>query len=76
MINSLKLFFWDNMARGSLQMLNGYRSHQLVFSKKLIIPNIMKDTLSALEGTSSEILTNLVDALHAARNVFIQTELS
>lgn len=74
-VNSQTLLSWANMARNSLQMWNGYSSHQLVFGENPNLPNIMNDTLPALEGTtSSEIFAQHLNALHAARKVFIQTE--
>ena len=66
---------WANMAKNSLQMWNGYRSHQLVFEENPNLPNIMNDNLPALEGTtSSEAFAKHLNALHAARKIFIQTE--
>ena len=69
------LLSWANMARNSLQMWNGYSSHQLVFGENPNLPNIMNDHLPALEGTtSSEVFAKHLNALHAARKIFIQTE--
>ena len=63
------------MARNSLQMWNGYSSHQLVFGQNPNLPNIMSDTLPALQGsTSSEVFAQHLNDLHAARVGFIQTE--
>ena len=63
------------MAKNSMQMWNGYSSHQLVFGENPNLPNIMNDNLSALEGkTSSEVFAKHLNALHAARKKFIQTE--
>ena len=73
--NSQTLLSWANMARNSLQMWNGYSSHQLVFGENPNLPNIMNDNLPALEGsTSSEVFAKHLNALHAARKIFIQTE--
>ena len=52
-INSQTLLSWANMASNSLQMLNGYSSHQLVFGKNPNLPNIMNNKLPALQGTTS-----------------------
>ena len=50
------LLCWANMARHSLQMWNGFSSHQLVFGQNPNLPGIMTDKLPALEGkTSSEV---------------------
>ena len=74
-INSQTLLSWANMARNSLQMLNGYSSHQLIFLENPNLPNIMNNKLPALQGTtSSEVFAEHLNALHAARKTFIQTE--
>ena len=74
-VNSQTLLSWANMARNSLQMWNGYSSHQLVFGENTNLPNIQSNTLSALEGTtSSEIFAQHYSALHGARKPFILTE--
>jgi len=74
-VNSQALLCWANMARNSLQMWNGFSSHQLVFGTNPNLPNIMKNTLPALDGcTSSEVFAKHLNALHDARKVFIQTE--
>ena len=74
-VNSQTLLSWANMARNSLQMWNGYSSHQLVFGENPNLPNIMSNTLPALEGTtSSEVFAQHLNALHGARKAFIQTE--
>ena len=74
-LNSQTLLLWANMARNSLQMWNGYSSHQLVFGENPNLPNIMNNNLPALQGTtSSEVFAKHLNALHAARKAFIQTE--
>ena len=74
-MNSQTLFSWANMARNSLQMWNGYSSHQLVFGENPNLPNIMSDNLPAMEGTtSSEVFAKHLNALHAARKIFIESE--
>ena len=74
-INSQTLLSWANMARNSLQMWNGYSSHQLVFGENPNLPNIMNNKLPALQGTtSSEVFAQHLNALHAAHKAFIQTE--
>ena len=46
----------------------------LFFGENPNLPNIMKDNLPALEGsTSSEVFAKHLNALHAARKIFIQT---
>ena len=72
---SQALLSWANMARNSLQMLNDFSSHQLVFGKNPNLPGIMSDKLPALEGTtSSEIFAQHLNTLHEARRAYIQTD--
>ena len=74
-INPQTLLSLANMARNSLQIWNGFSSHQLVFGENPNLPNLMNDNLPALEGTrSSEVFARHLNTLHAARRVFIQTE--
>ena len=74
-MNSQTSLSWANMARNSLQMWNGYSSHQLVFGENPNLPNIMSDNLPAMEGTtSSEVFAKHLNALHAARKIFIESE--
>jgi hypothetical protein len=69
------LLCWANMARNSLQMWHGFSSYQIVFGKNPNLPNIMTDKPPALEGvTTSEVLAKHLNALHAARRAFIQSE--
>ena len=73
--DSKTLLSWANMARNSLQMWNGFSSHQLVFGKNPKLPGIMTDKLPALEGvTQSENFAKHLNALHDARKAYIQTE--
>ena len=74
-VNSRTLLSWANMARNSLQMWNGYSRHQLVFRENPNLPNIMSNTLPALERTtSSDFFAQHLNALHGARKAFLQTE--
>ena len=69
------LLSWSNMAKNSLQNVYGYSPHQLVFGCNPNLPNIMTNGLPALEGkTQSEIFAMHLNALHASRRAFIQTE--
>lgn len=69
------LLSWANMAKNSLQMWHGFSSYQLVFGKNPNLPNIMTDQPPALEGlSSSEILVQHLNGLHAARRAFIESE--
>lgn len=74
-VNIETLLAWANMARNSLQMWNGFSSHQLIFGQNPNLPNIMKADLPALEGsTSSETLSKHLNTLHEARRAFILSE--
>lgn len=69
------LLCWANMAKNSLQMWHGYSSYQIVFGKNPNLPNIMTENVPALVGsTSSEILAEHLNALHAARRAFVESE--
>lgn len=71
------LLSWANMAKNSLQMWNGFSSHQLIFGQNPNLPGILKDALPSLEGTtSSEKFAKHLNALHKARNAFMETEAS
>jgi hypothetical protein len=71
-VNLQTLLSWANMARNSLQMWNGYSSHQLVFGQNPNIPNIMSENLPALQGTtSSEAFAKHLNVLHATLRAFI-----
>lgn len=70
------LLSWANMARNSLQMWNGYSSHQLVFGRNPNLPNLLTNSgPPALVGTtSSENFAKHLNALHETRKAYIQTE--
>ena len=51
--DSQTLLCWANIARNSLQMWNGYSSHQLVFGQNPSLPGIVTDRLPALGGTTT-----------------------
>ena len=56
---------------------HGFSSYQLVFGRNPNLPNVMTNQLPALDAsTSSEILATDLNALHAAREAFIQSESS
>ncbi|CAG2239162.1 unnamed protein product [Mytilus edulis] len=74
-VESGTLLSWANMARNSLQMWNGFSSHQLVFGKNPNLPNLMHAQLPALEGTTgSEAFAKHLNTLHETRKAYIQTE--
>ena len=58
-------------------MWHGFSSYQLVFGQNPNLPNIMTDNPPSLHGsTTSEVLATHINALHAARQAFIQSESS
>lgn len=73
--NEKSLLKWANMARNSLQMWNGFSSHQLVFGVSPNLPNILTDNIAALDGTtSSKTFAEHLNYLHECRKAFIATE--
>ena len=69
------LLKWALLAKNSLAMWNGYSSHQLVFGQNPNLPNILQARIPALdEFTSSETFAEHLNALHSAREGFIQSE--
>ena len=69
------LLKWAILAKNSLAMWNGYSSHQLVFGQNPNLPNILQARIPALDDfTSSETFAEHLNALHSAREGFIQSE--
>ena len=69
------LLSWANVSRDSLQMWHGFSSYQLVFGRNPNLPNVMSDKRLTFTGpTTSETLEKHLNALHAARKSFIETE--
>ena len=69
------LLRWANMARNSLQMSNGFSSHQLVFGNNPNLPNIMNAKPPALEETTgSEIFAKHLNIMQKARQAYITAE--
>ena len=68
---------WAVNSKNCLQMVSGYSPYQLVFGRNPRLPNVMDDSLPALEGTTiSETLATHLNAMHASRKAFMQTESS
>ena len=66
---------WANMVRNSMQMYQGYSSHQLVFGINPNLPNILQDRLPAMsENTSSDVLAKHLNLLRANREAFIKSD--
>ena len=73
--DSQTLLCWANTARNSLQMWDGFSSHQLTFGKNPNLPGMMTDKLPARNGTtSSEAFAQHLNVLLEARKACIQTE--
>lgn len=72
------LLAWAINAKNSLQMHHGYSSYQLVFGKNPNLPNFMTARKPGLDGVaiSSDTLRTHLDALHKARQAFIESESS
>ena len=68
---------WAVSAKNALHNAHGYSPNQLVFGKNPNLPSLLNDKLPALEGVStSEIVANNLNAMHAARKSFIESEAS
>jgi len=73
--NCQTMLCWANMARNSLQMWNGYSSHQLVFGINPNLPGVMTDQVPAFDGvTSSETFAKHLNVLHTSRKAYIESE--
>ena len=69
------LLKWACMAKNSLQIYEGFSSHQLVLGRNPNLPNVMSSSPSSLETTStSEKFTKHINSLHATWEAFIQSE--
>ena len=66
---------WANMARNSMQMYQGYSSHQLVFGINPNLPNILQDKPPSMnENTSSDVFAKHLNLLRANREAFIKSD--
>ena len=64
---------WATAARNSLKYINGFSPNQMVFGKNPNFPVTLDSNLSALEGvTSSQVAADNLNAMHAARQAFMQ----
>ena len=74
-MNPEMALIWATSAKNTLQMNNGFSSHQLVFGKNPKLPSALTDSLPALEATtSSESIAEHIKAMHTARRAFIASE--
>lgn len=68
---------WAVSAKNSLQNVHGFSPNQLVFGRNPNFPSVMHDQLPALEGkTTSEVVSDNLNAMHSARKAFIASEAS
>ena len=66
---------WAVCAKKALHNCYGYSPNQLVLGKNPNFPSVLIDNPPALEGhTSSEIIANHLNAMHAVRAAFIKSE--
>ena len=68
---------WAVSAKNALHNYYGFSPNQLEFGKNPNFPSVLTDKPPALEEkTSSEIIANHLNAMHAARKAFIEAEAS
>ena len=68
---------WALAAKNSLHNVHGYSPYQLVYGRNPNIPSVLTDKLPALEGcTRSDIVGKHINALHASRKAFAESECS
>ena len=68
---------WAISAKNTLHSVHGYSPNQLVFGRNPNQPGLLNDKLLALEGVStSEVVADNLNAMHAARKQFIECEFS
>ena len=66
---------WAIPAKNSLKIVHGFSPNQLVFGSNPNFSNAMNNVPPALEGkTTSQIVAENLNAMHAARQAFIQSE--
>ena len=68
---------WGVSAKNALKNVHGFSPNQLVFGRNPNFPNVFDNELPALERrTTSEIVANNLNAMHAARQQYIKSECS
>ena len=68
---------WSVAAKNALKNVHGFSPNQLVFGRNPNIPTVLNSKPPALEGTtSSELIAEHLNAMHASRKAFIQAEAS
>ena len=68
---------WSVSAKNSLKNVHGFSPNQLVFGRNPNVPTVMNGKPPAHEGTtSSELIAGHLNAMHAARKSYIESEAS
>ena len=68
---------WCLAAKNSLKNVYGFGPNQLVFGKNPNMPSLCEGNLASLQGkTSSQVIAENLNAMHAARKAFIENEAS
>ena len=68
---------WAVAGRNSVKNVNGFSPNQLVFRENPNFPTALNSKLPALVGLSfSRAVANNINAMHTARQAFIQSESS
>ena len=67
---------WCLNAKNSLQNVHGFSPYQLALGQNPLLPAVLNDKPPALTPTSSDIIHANLNALHAARSAFIESERS
>ena len=68
---------WSVAAKNALKNVHGFSPNQLVFGRNPNIPTVFNSNPPALEGTtSSELIAEHLNAMHASRRAFIKAEAS
>ena len=68
---------WAVAGKNSLKNVNDFSQNQFVSGRNPNYPNALKSKLPTLEGkSSSDVVANNIDAIHAARQAFILSESS
>ena len=69
-----QIYLWRQLPKVNI---NGFSPNQMVLGENPIFPISLNSNLPALEGvTSSQVVAENLNAMHAARQAFIQNESS
>ena len=66
---------WTISAKSSVKNVHGFSPNQLVFGSNHNFPNVISNAPPALKGkTTIQIVADNLNAMHATRQIFIQSE--